>query len=108
MKAKGHDLPAGGCVVPVICITTTDVAHDNDPASQSSCWNRSSVGSKWNNFVMQIPVKAPRKCPPKSALGCARGTSTAPYMRTAVAPYGKRSLDEIEIKNLSLEMHARN
>lgn len=73
-------------MVPVNCMTTIALAVEMDAASQRSDSKRASLGIRLNNFVMQIPVKALKKCPKINARGCASGLSTAPKQRTADAP----------------------
>lgn len=83
---RHDDSPAGGCVVPVNCMTATAVAQDIELQSHSSSCIRFSEGKRPNNFVTQTPINAPKKCPPMRARGCANGVSIAPYMSTALAP----------------------
>lgn len=74
-------------MVPVNCMTTIAVAVERDAASQRSDSKRAWSGMRLNNFVMQTPMRALKKCPNINARGCASGLSTAPKQRTADAPY---------------------
>ena len=78
--------PAGGCVVPVNCITTIAIAVESEAASQRRDSKRVWSGIRLNNFVMQMPIKALKKWPKIRARGCASGLSIAPKTRTADAP----------------------
>lgn len=79
--------PAGGCVVPVSCMTTMARAVDKDAASQRSDSKRAWSGIRLKSLVMQTPINALKKWPNTKARGWARGASIAPKTRTAEAPW---------------------
>lgn len=67
--ANRAEAPAGGWVVSVICITTIDVAVDSEPANHRNSLNLCSLCSREKSFVIQTPIKAAMKWPPRSARG---------------------------------------
>lgn len=69
--------PAGGCVVPVICIAAVAVAQESAAASQRS-WAKRAGGRRRKSLAMQVPRSAPMKWPPKRARGWENGASGAP------------------------------
>jgi hypothetical protein len=73
-------------MVLVIAMAVLANAHDRDPASHNRSINAGG-GKCSNNFVIATPVIAEIVWPKKTALGCAKGASIAPYNNTAVAPY---------------------